>query len=88
MAIDETRLENAVIKVAARISLLKEQLKESEQMLSAIKTSRRIRIEDITTTPPTVTFDLPIDPDTQEKVSRERRQEIFDNLIPKIDALR
>ncbi len=88
MAIDEIRLTNAIIKVDGKISTSEQKLRKFKRALVALKSIRRnVQTEDFegNPIPPIITFE--IDSHTEETISAARRQEIFDKIVPKVEAL-
>ncbi len=88
MAVDETRLANAITKVAEKISTNERKLRRFRRALVALKSIRRITtVNDPEGNPIPPEISFPIDDFTEETISQARRQEIFDKIVAKVEAL-
>ena len=98
--IDEQRLQTALDKIATMREQTKIKLRQYDEIINAIISIRRIQINtpqvdakgdpilDIDGKPIIdITFELPKDNMTQDIVSPQRRQEIYDKLVVMIEAL-
>lgn len=88
MAIDETRLANAIIKINGKIDTTEVRLRKFKKALVALKSIRRnVQSTDIDGNPITTIITFPIDDFTEATISPARRQEIFDKIVSKVEAL-